>query len=366
MQIRNLVEKLKIGSLADLYANRNDIFTTENLNSDQYARWKKFLASQANLQFDEYIRYVSGKGIYSTDYLDPEYPSCLDNLPNMPIILYLKGDAGLLSKKYSRVCMVGTRRPSTYGRRVTKEFSRCLTMHDVVIVSGLARGIDGISHQTCLEHGGRTVAVLPCGLDIIYPPDHTDLFHEIAEKGLLVSELLPGTPATRQYFPARNRILSALSDCVLIPEAGENSGTLHTASFAAAQSKEVFVVPHIIYTDTGKGNLGLIKDGAQVATDPEDVLAFLAGVVFFREIDEIKDEFRMHALREKIKNDPLSLESSEVRMLICEVLASLELSSEEISNETALPYSIVMKELGKMEIEGIVTKELQKYILTIR
>ena len=157
-----------------------------------------------------------------------------------------------------------------------------------------------------------------------------------------------------------------MADCVLIAEAGEKSGTLHTASFAASQGKEVFVVPNIIYSETGKGNLELMKDGAQVATDPEDILAFLAGAVFFREIDEIKDEWKMKKLKEKIQENPDLLTREEIRMLITEVLISQELTVDEISRETDLPYVMAVTELGKMEIEGIVAQEKQKYILTIR
>ncbi|MBR2751439.1 MAG: DNA-processing protein DprA [Clostridiales bacterium] len=366
MQIRRLMESLKIDSASDLYLNRSEVLTKQNLTTDQWEACSKFIESPANVRIDEYVEYVDKKGIYSMDFFDSLYPSYLRNLPNMPLVLYMKGDRRLLSEQSARVSIVGTRRPSSYGRRVTRDFSHELTLHDVVVVSGLARGIDGIAHMTCLETGGKTIAVLPCGLDMIYPPDHTDLFHEIASKGLLLSELPPSTKVIRQYFPARNRILSALSDCVLITEAGEKSGTLHTAAFAATQGREVFVVPTSVYSDTGKGNLELMKDGAQVATEPEDILAFLAGAIFFREIDEIKDEWKMKKLKEKIKKMPQKLEQDEVRLLISEVLMSQELSADEISMETELPYVMVVKELGKMEIEGIVVQEKQKYILTIR
>ena len=366
VQIRRLVDQLKLKSLDELFSNRNEIFTKQNLTTDQFEDWKKFSQSPAHVRLSEYVEYIDKKGIYTLDYYNLMYPSYLHHLTNMPLVLFLKGDRRLLSEKSSRVSIVGTRKPSSYGRKVTREFSRELSLHDVVIVSGLARGVDGIAHSSCLDAGGRTIAVLPCGLDIVYPPEHVELFHEIAAKGLLLSELLPGVSAIRQYFPSRNRILSALSDCVLITEAGEKSGTLHTASFAASQGKEVFVVPNIIYSETGKGNLELMKDGAQIATEPEDILAFLAGAVFFREIDDIKDEWKMKKLKEKIKENPDLLSKEEIRMLITEVLMSQELSADEISRETELPYVMAVTELGKMEIEGIVVQEKQKYILTIR
>ncbi|MBR3058582.1 MAG: DNA-processing protein DprA [Clostridiales bacterium] len=366
LQIRRLLDKLKIKSLLDFFTERESILSKVNLTVDQFEKWEKFKELPAHTRHSEYAEYVQNKNITSVNILDPDYPEYLKSLNNMPLILYMRGDPQLLSKQKSRISIVGTRRPSSYGRKVTREFSRELAMHEVVIVSGLARGVDGIAHSACLEAGGKTIAVLPCGLDMVYPPDHMDLFHEIARNGLLLSELPPSAKAIRQYFPARNRILSALSDCVLITEAGEKSGTLHTASFAAAQGKEVFVVPNTIYSDTGKGNLALMKDGAMIATEPEDILTFLAGAVFFREIDEIKDEWKMKKLKEKISQDPDLLESSEVRMLITEVLMSQELRADEISKETELPYTKVITELGRMEIEGQVVSENQKYILTIR
>ena len=366
LQIKRLIESRNLSSLEEFYENRNKIMDTSILSDNQWERWNSFIRSPQYLQLDEYVEYVRKKNIFSINMLDKEYPVYLKNLSNMPLVLYLKGDVSLLSSKCSRVSMVGTRRPSSYGRRVTRDFAKKLAMHDVIIVSGLARGIDGISHESCLEVGGKTIAVLPCGLDVFYPPEHECLSREISEKGLLISELLPGSQAIRQYFPARNRILSAISDCVLIVEAGEKSGTLHTASFAAAQGKEVFVIPGSIYSDTASGNLNLMKDGAQIATEPEDIFAYLAGAVFFREIDEIKDAMTMNQLRNKINENPESLSSEEMRLILTELLMSQDLTADEIVAQTSIPFSIVAKELVKMEIEGFLIKDSQKYILTIR
>lgn len=364
-QIRRMLEEKKIESLYQIYEERETLIPSMSLSDAQRDRWKEFRVSKAQDKLDEYVEYVIKKKIEAIDVLDQAYPSYLRNLPNMPPILYLRGNRDLLSSQRSRVSIVGTRRPSAYGRRVTRDFAKKIAMHDVTIVSGLARGIDGIAHESCLEVHGKTIAVMPCGLDAIYPPDHTELFGRIVQEGLLVSELLPGTQAIRQYFPARNRILSALSDCVLIVEAGEKSGTLHTASFAAAQGKDVFVVPGSIYSDTSRGNLELMKDGAQIATDPEDVLAYLAGAAFFREIEEIKDAYTMHQLKEKIKTDPEALTPEEVRSVITDLLMSQELRADELVAQSQIPFPILAKELGRMEISGLLRTESQKYLLTI-
>ena len=365
-QIRRLISDKKIMSIDSICQEQDSIFTEEMLSPEQLEKWREYRNSAAYDRFDEYVEYVLKRNIQAVSKYDEDYPECLKPYPNMPLILYLRGDASLLHQKKSKVSVVGTRQPSAYGRRVTREFAKSLALRDVVIVSGLARGVDGIAHQACLDAGGKTIAVMPCGLDTVYPGDHLQLFQEIEQKGLLISELMPGTKAIRQYFPARNRILSALSDCVLITEAGQNSGTLHTANFAAAHGKEVFVIPGTIYSDTSKGNLGLMKDGALIASEPEDILAYLAGAVFFREIEEIKEEWRMHLLKEKIEQHPEELTDDEIRLVIMELLVAQGLNADEIVRESGLAYEAVSTELGKLELEGKITNENEKYILTIR
>ena len=365
-QIRLLMGRKGCHSLEELYQARSEIIEDKDFSLKQKENWKKLQESKVFKEFPEYVGLAESSGIGSFDFFDPVYPTYLRHLPNMPLILYYKGDLSLLDESRSRVAIVGTRRPSYYGRRVTREFSRNLALHDVVIISGLARGVDGTAHLSCLECGGKTIAVMPCGLDQVYPAEHKELFERISREGLLLSELAPCQPITRQYFPARNRILSALSDCVLITEAGKNSGTLHTASFAAAQSREVFAVPNTVYSETSEGNLLLLKDGAQIATEPGDILAYLANVAFFRELSEIKEEYEQNKLRKKIMQEPENVTENEIRKLILEMIGSMAVSTDDIVKELGLPYSHVAKVLGKMELEGKIQKDRQKYVLTIR
>lgn len=365
-QILKNIKEYGIHSLSEFHKKREDLLTKEILTADQMEKWAHFMETPAYQRFDEYVEYVDQRKIRSINRLEERYPEYMRSLPNMPLILYFKGDPELLDPGKTRVCIVGTRRPSAYGRRVTRDFSGKLSQHDIVIVSGLARGVDTRAHEACLACGGKTIAVMPCGLDRIYPKENRELFEKIASEGLLLSELLPGTDPIRQYFPARNRILAALSDCVLITEAGRNSGTLHTASFAAAQGKEVFAVPSIIYSETAEGNLSLLKDGSAVATEPEDILAYLAKAVFFRELEEIRESYDQKKLERKIRDEPENLTSEEVRRILFDLLSSCEAGTDEIVNESGLPYRMVVSELSKMELEGIITKERQKYVLTIR
>ena len=365
-QIYKVVQEQGLTSLDEFFEKREDILTGMNLSPDQVLKWSKFKEAPVMKKFDDYKKFVINHRIRSVNKLDDEYPEYMESLQNMPLILFYRGDLSLLSKDKTRVCIVGTRRPSAYGRRVTRDFAGSLAKHDMVIVSGMARGVDTRAHEACLEAGGKTIAVMPCGLDKIYPAENRELFENIEKEGLLISELTPGTDPIRQYFPARNRILSAISDCVLITEAGKNSGTLHTASFAINQGKEVFAVPSIIYSDTADGNLSLLKDGASIATDPEDILAYMAKAVFFRELEEIKEEYDRRKLECKIRENPDLLTSEEIQRIIYELLSSEELSADEIVRESGLPYRAVVSELGKMEVEGRITKDRQKYVLTIR
>ena len=365
-QIYKVVQEQGLTSLDEFFDKREDMLIEGLLSPDQVLKWSKFKEAPVMKNFEEYKKFVINHRIRSVNKLDDEYPEYMESLQNMPLIIFYRGDLSLLSKDKTRVCIVGTRRPSAYGRRVTREFAGTLAKHDMVIVSGMARGVDTRAHEACLEAGGKTIAVMPCGLDKIYPAENRELFENIEKEGLLISELTPGTDPIRQYFPARNRILSAISDCVLITEAGKNSGTLHTASFAINQGKEVFAVPSIIYSDTADGNLSLLKDGASIATEPEDILAYMAKAVFFRELEEIKEEYDRRKMEKKIRENPDLLTSEEIQKIIYELLSSEELSTDEIVRESGLPYRAVVSELGKMEVEGRITKDRQKYVLTIR
>ena len=203
----------------------------------------------------------------------PDYPERLKAIPMPPKELYILGsDVNELLKRPS-VTVVGSRKVSAYGKTVTSTLTSDLARAGVIIISGLALGVDSISHRAALEAGGPTIAVMPCGLDQIYPAQHHALARQILEQGgALVSEYPPGTPALRHHFVARNRIASGLSDAVLITEAAGKSGTLHTAEFAIEQGREVLAVPGNITSPTSVGTNNLIKSGATPVTGVDDIL----------------------------------------------------------------------------------------------
>lgn len=202
-----------------------------------------------------------------------DFPEVLRNIPQPPKALYVKGANVNELLRYPLITVVGTRKVSTYGREVTTKLVAELARAGVGVVSGLALGVDSLAHRAALEAGAPTIAVMPCGLDRIYPSSHSGLARQILEKGgALVSEYPPGATPYKLNFIERNRIASGLGRALLITEAAEKSGTLHTARFALEQGREVLAVPGNITSPGSSGTNNLIKSGATPVTSAEDVL----------------------------------------------------------------------------------------------
>jgi len=193
--------------------------------------------------------------------------------------LYATGDISLLQRR--AVAVVGARSASSYGRRITSSFVKGLARH-LVVVSGMALGIDGEAHAAALAAGGKSIGVLGCGLDVVYPPGNTHLFTIMREKGLLISEYPLGTPPDPFRFPARNRIIAGLSEAVLVVEAARRSGSLITAQMALDIGREVFAVPGQVDSAKSAGCHWLLQQGARIALSADDMLADLGGVAKMR------------------------------------------------------------------------------------
>jgi DNA processing protein len=191
---------------------------------------------------------------------DARYPEELRQIGWPPEKLFYEGDIGLLMEK--NIAVVGTRRMSEYGREVTAKFTQDLVRDDWVIVSGLARGVDRVAHETCLANGGKTIAVLAHGLDMTYPPEHVELRRRIvASGGLILSEHKEGVPLTKQNLAVRNRITVGISKCVLVTESPKSSGTKITVKFAAEAGKDVYIIPGPINDPTYEGSTELMREG---------------------------------------------------------------------------------------------------------
>lgn len=208
---------------------------------------------------------------------EPNYPPLLNEIFDPPLLLYAQGDISLLAGP--SIGMVGSRKPTAYGRAMAERLAADLATRGIIIVSGLARGIDTSSHQGALQAGGKTVAILGCGIDVVYPTDNKKLYAAIAEKGLLVSEFPMGSFPAPQNFPIRNRIISGLSLGVVVVEAAQFSGSLITARLAMEQNREVLAIPGSLTNQNSWGPHLLIKQGAKLVQDWRDVIEELPASV---------------------------------------------------------------------------------------
>lgn len=219
---------------------------------------------------EKYEKYILKNDIKIINISDDNYPAKLKNIYAPPITIFAKGDISLLSSK--AIAIVGSREPSKYGICVAEKFSKELSKEGITIVSGLARGIDTFAHIGALSSFGKTIAVLGSGIDVVYPKENAKYYREISEKGLIISEYIVGTAPESKNFPQRNRIISGLSDGVLVVEARKNSRTMITTDFALEQGKELYVIPGNITSNLSVGTNNLIKEGAKLVTDVCEIL----------------------------------------------------------------------------------------------
>lgn len=368
-RIRSFLEHRIIHSLRELYVNPFDFTDHVRRSLISEEEWRKIRKCLQDVKIKDTVKRKAEScakmGIFSVNRDDEAYPGCMRSLDGMPLILYGIGDFSILgTRRMPCAAVVGSRQPTLYGISVTREITAELARHGVCIISGLARGIDTVAHETTLEENGRTVAVLAGGLDQVYPPENKNLFERIRQNGLVLSEMPLGQKALRQYFPARNRILSGLADVVAIMEAGEFSGTLHTASFAAAQGRDVFVVPGTIYAQQSRGNLNLLRDGAEILLSAEDILTRLGGMTFMREMDEIRFNEERISRSIRLSERPDSLSPEECRQIIMDHLCLSEKTMDELIEVTGFPFGKLAPIVSELELSGKITERRRRYALT--
>ncbi|MEI6509588.1 MAG: DNA-processing protein DprA [bacterium] len=282
---------------------------------------------------EETIAWCRTQGVRLLWRGEAGYPLCLEHLSDPPPWLYLWGEGTL---EGAALAVVGTRQPSLYGRQVAARLVAELARTGLTIVSGLARGLDAEAHRATLENGGRTWAILGSGFQRIYPPENVGLAHRLRSAGLLISEYPPPIEPAPWHFPARNRLIAALSLGVLVVEAGERSGTLLTADFALELGREVFAVPGPITSPQSVGCHRLLKQGAKLVEKAEDVL------------EELRLE--LFPLAPQTARPDLTAEEEELQQL----LAAAPLSLEEIVARCPWPASKTMALLSMLEVKGVV------------
>lgn len=278
---------------------------------------------------------VHSLGIQVLTWEDEAYPRRLKEIDQPPPVLYLRDN--LQPEDEWAVAIVGTRGITAYGRQVTAEITSVLARRGVTVISGLARGVDAEAHKVALNAGGRTLAVLGSGVDQIYPPEHRQLANQIIASGALMSDYAPGTPPDGVNFPPRNRIISGLSMAVIVIEAGERSGALITAEFAADQGREVFAVPGNINAPKSVGCNRLIHQGARPLLTPEDVLESLDLASF---------------QQQRVARAVLPKDEVEARLL--SVLTREPMHVDDIRARVDMPIEKVSATLALMELKGMV------------
>ncbi|MCF7916837.1 MAG: DNA-processing protein DprA [Candidatus Omnitrophica bacterium] len=265
----------KVKKIIDCLPDLNQILklNSSDLRSLSFLNKKdidKIISLKKSKSLDDQLRLIEKNKVKAIDLFDSDYPYYLKQISSPPLVLYAKGNLGLLHQE--SIAIVGTRIPTDYGKSIAFDFSCQLCSSGLCVVSGLAKGVDTAAHKGALSVAGSTVAVLGSGLNYIYPRQNNKLADLIFEKGLVVSEYPLNTAPLASNFPRRNRIISGLSRGVIVIEAAQRSGALITANFAVGQNREVFAVPGRINDFQSKGPNSLIKEGAKLVDSIEDVL----------------------------------------------------------------------------------------------
>jgi DNA processing protein len=331
-----------------------------------------FVLFNKNFSIEGYEQLLHAKGVTYVTVLEESYPQRLAGITNPPFVLYVKGNLELLyspSEKQSdelrspstssglngsrltsfartitpMIAIVGTRKITNYGKQVTELFTQDLVNAGCIIVSGLALGVDAVAHKATLDAGGKTIAVLGCGVDCCYPSTNSHLYNEIIEQGgAIVSEYGLGVPPNQGSFPSRNRIIAGLSEGVLVTEGAVDSGSLITANDAFKNNRPVFAVPGPITSTLSKGPYELIQKGGRLVVSAKDVL------------DELGFNNRSTRLR---KATSRRRGDTQEEQLIIDLLEEQELSFDEIVKKTKIPSAHIGGILSLMEMKGVVRSE---------
>jgi len=290
---------------------------------------------QPKISLEVEMEKLDHYGVKVFTWHDEDYPSRLKEIYDYPPLLYVRGS--LLPEDEWCLAVVGTRRATVYGRQVTEEIVADLAQSRITIVSGLAKGIDTVAHQSALEAGGRSIAVFACGLDIVYPSENANLARRIMQQGALISEYPLGTKPRAENFPRRNRIMSGLSLGVLVVEAGETSGALITAHQALEQNREVFAIPGSILSPASSGTNHLIQEGAKLVHNYTDIL----------------EELNLTAVAHQMELKEV-IPASDTESLLLKKLSAEPTHIDEVCRSSALPVSTVSSTLAMMELKGLV------------
>ena len=322
----------RFGSLADAWLAGPSDLRSAGLE-DRIVR--AITTERPRIDPDTEVEQLGKHGVRALTWNDDAYPALLKEIDDAPPVLYVRGDLSSIDEW--AVSVVGTRRPTPYGRQVAEEITYQLASNRICVVSGLARGVDAIAHRAAIHAGGRTVAVLACGLDIVYPPEHAKLAREIMEHGALISDYPLGTQPRGDYFPRRNRILSGVSLGVLVVEGDVKSGAMITARLALDQNREVFAIPGSIFSPQSRGTNDLIQQGAKLVQKVEDVL----------------EELNLTMVPHQIEMQEL-MPATDTEAGLLRHITKEPVHIDEVCRLSSLPISTVSSVLAMMELKGLI------------
>ncbi|MCS7278914.1 MAG: DNA-processing protein DprA [Thermodesulfobacteriaceae bacterium] len=323
-------------------------FWENRVKISQILKERGLEAKELIQEAEKEVERAKKEGIEILFYEDLGFPEILRKIPYPPLFLYVKG---CLNLSKPLLAIVGSRKPTSYGKEVAYQFANFLGKNGVGIISGLARGIDTIAHKGCLEAEGYTVGVLGCGLNVVYPAENRWLYLKIIEKGgALISEHPLGTKPRPENFPRRNRLISGLSQGVLIIEAGKRSGTLITAKWALSQGKEVFAVPGNIFSSQSEGTHYLLKEGATLITNPSELMEYLG--------------WKPEKQDQTFKTQKIELLPKEKEIL--NLITNYPKHIEEITSDTSIPFFEILSILTELEIKGLIKSLPGKYYQLVK
>jgi DNA processing protein len=297
---------------------------------------RAIIAERDKIDPDSELEALHKAGVTPLAWDDSRYPRRLKETDDPPPVLYVRGQIQE-SDEWS-VSVVGTRRPTPYGRQVAEEMARQLAANGIGVISGLARGIDAIAHRSALEAGGRTIAVLASGLDVVYPPEHKKLAAQIEEHGALASDYPLGTQPRGDYFPRRNRILAGMSLGVLVVEGDLKSGALITARIAVEQNREVFAVPGSVFSPQSRGTNTIIGRGE---------------AKLIQSIDDVLEELNLKTVPQQMEMREL-VPATDTEADILRHISLEPVHVDDVCRESGLPVSTVSSVLAMMELKGLV------------
>ena len=296
---------------------------------------ERLVERRSHLSLGREMEKLAKHNVIVITWDDPAYPARLKEIYAPPPVLYVRGSIKIEDEW--AVGVVGTRRATVYGREVTERIAADLARHKITVVSGMAKGIDAVAHRACLHAGGRTIAVLGCGVDVVYPPENLRLSQEIIAHGALVSDYPLGTKPDASNFPPRNRIISGLSLGVLVTEAGESSGAHITVNFALEQNREVFAVPGSILSPLSRGPNRWIQQGAKLVMTCQDILEEL-------HLTQASQQLEMKEL----------IPTNDIEAGLLKHLSAEPMHIDEVRRESGLPIAVVSSTLAMMELKGLV------------